>query len=267
MLSKRVMSAIIGLPILFLSVLISLRIFYIALCIITVIGLYEYFCAVDRASSKPMKYMGILSGLLLLLLIMDKTNHHLIAPFITLIIFILLAIPVFNRMYNFTGAGITIVGIFYVPLFFGYLYLIRAIPATGVYLIWFVFIISFLSDTFAYFIGRSFGKTKLCPKVSPKKTVEGAVGGIVASTIGCTVYGMVLNSYSITGIPIVHLILMGIIGSIISIIGDLAASSIKRNVGVKDYGNIMPGHGGVLDRFDSILFVAPLIYYYITYVL
>lgn len=267
MLFKRVVSALIGLPILFLSVLISSRVFYIALCFITAIGLFEYFSAAEKGGLKPMKYTGTFAGIMLLILIMDKGNHGLIIPLITLTSFMLLAIPVFNKKHDFASSGVTMLGILYVPLFFGYLYLIRSMPGNGVYLIWFVFIIAFLSDTFAYFIGRKFGKTKLSPRVSPKKTVEGAVGGILASTLGCTIYGIALDAYMIANIPIIHLLVMGVVGSIISIIGDLAASSIKRNVGIKDYGNIMPGHGGVLDRFDSILFVAPLIYYYITYVL
>jgi phosphatidate cytidylyltransferase len=145
--------------------------------------------------------------------------------------------------------------------------MIRSIPGTGVYLVWFVFICSWLTDTFAYFTGRLFGKTKLSPVISPKKTVEGSIGGIVFSTAGCIAYSIYLNSAGIIFIPIVHALIIGFASSIISQIGDLAASAIKRAVGVKDYGKIMPGHGGMLDRFDSILFVAPLIYYYMVYIL
>jgi len=112
-----------------------------------------------------------------------------------------------------------------------------------------------------------FGKTKLCPSISPKKTVEGLIGGIISSCIGCSAYGMYINSIGIAEAPLASYLFLGLIASMVSQIGDLSASAIKRNVGIKDYGKIMPGHGGVLDRFDSILFVSPLIYYYITYII
>lgn len=267
MLDKRVISALIGLPLLFLSVLISLKVFYYALLAITFIGLYEYFSSIEKANIKPMKYWGIFMGLLLYIFIADSRLHSFIFPLITISVMILLSLPIFDRRYNFIGAGAALIGAFYVPVLFSYLYLIRSIPGTGIYLIWFVFIISWFSDTAAYYTGRAFGKTKLCPEVSPKKTVEGAVGGLLGSTIGCIIYGYILKIFTAINIPITHLIIIGLAGSIISMLGDLSASSIKRNAGVKDYGNIMPGHGGVLDRFDSILFVAPLIYYYIAYIL
>lgn len=265
MLEKRVISALVALPLLFLAVLLSLKVFYIAVFIITAIGLYEYFSAANKGNIKPMKNTGIIFGLVLLFLIISQNTQNIIIPAITLSVLIFLSVPIFDRRYSFIGAGITIIGVLYVPLLFGYLCLLRAIPDKGVYLIWFVFIVSWISDTFAYFTGRLFGKTKLCPEVSPKKTVEGAIGGIIFSIIVCVIYGIILNSHALINMPLIHLVVMGALGSIVSMLGDLAASSIKRNVGIKDYGNIMPGHGGVLDRFDSILFAAPLIYYYITY--
>lgn len=267
MFDKRVVSAVVTLPLLFAVVILGGYFFFGGICILTFIGLVEYFNAVGNGNIKPMKFIGTLSGLLLILLVFNKDTMNMLMPVITLIILTLLSIPIFSSKYNFLGAGATIIGILYIPLFFGYIYLIRNIPNTGLYFVWFVFILSWVSDTFAYFIGKRFGKTKLSPVISPKKTVEGAVGGIIAGTLGCIAYGLILSSFNILNIPIIHLIIMGVLGSLISEVGDLAASSIKRNVGVKDYGKILPGHGGVLDRFDSILFVAPLIYYYITFYL
>lgn len=264
MLNKRIISALVALPLLFAAVILGKYIFFAGICILTIAGLYEYFKAVSNGGVKPMKLVGHALGIILLFFILNNTDISIITPVITLDILILLSIPIFNQKYNFLSAGATIIGILYIPLFFSYLYLIRSIHGVGLYLVWFVFISSWFSDTFAYFTGRVLGKIKLCPTISPKKTVEGSIGGIISSIMGCIVYGMVLNRLSILNIPILHLAIMGLLGSILSQLGDLAASSIKRNVGIKDYGNIMPGHGGVLDRFDSILFVAPLIYYYIT---
>ncbi|KPU43912.1 phosphatidate cytidylyltransferase [Oxobacter pfennigii] len=266
MLLKRILSAVIALPILFAAVLINVNIFFVALLIVTGIALYEYFNAVCSSNIKPMKVIGISGGLVMVLLLYNSQTRVFAVPYITILTLILLSIPVFSKKYNFWGAGATIVGILYISLFFGYLYLIRAIQGIGVYLIWFVFICSWVTDTSAYFSGMFFGKNKLAPDISPKKTIEGAIGGVVGSCIVCVLYGVFLNMQNIIDIPIFSIIIMGIIGSIISQIGDLAASAIKRNVGIKDYGHIMPGHGGVLDRFDSILFLAPVIYYYIRYV-
>lgn len=267
MLKTRVISAIIMLLLLFAAVIIDIRIFLLSIYLIVLAGLYEYFTAVGSRDLKLMKYMGIICGLLMVYLITNINMNHLIIPYISIVLLTLLSLPVFINKYSFIDAGNTMIGILYIPIFFGYIYLIRAIPDTGIYLIWFVFIISWFSDTFAYFAGRAFGKRKLCPLVSPKKTFEGSLGGIIGSVAGSVIYGIILNKISIINVPLIHLFALGVVGSIISQIGDLAASAIKRNVGIKDYGRIMPGHGGILDRFDSILFVAPLIYYYIIYVL
>lgn len=126
--------------------------------------------------------------------------------------------------------------------------------------IWLVYIIAFGTDTFAYFVGVFFGKHKLCPHVSPKKTVEGAIGGVLGCTIITVIYFKVLGINNI-----LYTIIFSMFVSAFSIIGDLLASKIKREHGIKDYGNFLPGHGGILDRFDSLLFVAPVVYYFVNY--
>ena len=118
-----------------------------------------------------------------------------------------------------------------------------------------LYLVAFLTDTFAYFTGYLFGKHKLIPKVSPKKTVEGSIGGIIGSTVGCIIFGYLFN------LDMTAMVIIGSIGSIVAQFGDLFASSIKRYVGIKDYGKLIPGHGGVLDRFDSVILVAPFVYY------
>ncbi|MBQ1231770.1 MAG: phosphatidate cytidylyltransferase [Clostridia bacterium] len=120
-----------------------------------------------------------------------------------------------------------------------------------------VFIFAWLTDTFAYFTGVFFGKHKLCPVLSPKKTIEGAVGGVVGCVI-CTVVACVIRIKLGGDVNIIAFIPATIIFSILGMVGDISASYIKRAVGIKDYGNIMPGHGGVIDRFDSVLLIAPV---------
>lgn len=126
--------------------------------------------------------------------------------------------------------------------------------------VWLAYIIAFGTDTFAYFVGVFFGKHKLCPNVSPKKTVEGAIGGILGCLASIVLY------FNILGIKItIYTIIFSIFVSAFSMVGDLLASKIKREHHMKDFGNILPGHGGILDRFDSLLFVAPVVYYFVNY--
>ncbi|MBQ7938188.1 MAG: CDP-archaeol synthase [Oscillospiraceae bacterium] len=120
--------------------------------------------------------------------------------------------------------------------------------------------VAWLNDTCAYFSGYFFGKRKLCPTISPKKTVEGAIGGVFGDVILCCVFAFVFSIITGYAINWVSLVIFLPIGAVAAILGDLCASVIKRQLDIKDYGKIMPGHGGVMDRFDSWLFVAPIIY-------
>lgn len=120
-------------------------------------------------------------------------------------------------------------------------------------------IAAFLSDAFALFAGILFGKHKLAPELSPKKTVEGSVGGLFGAVLGMTIYGLIMGLWFHFQVNYPLLILYGLLGSAVAQLGDLAFSYIKRQYGLKDFGNILPGHGGILDRFDSVIFCAPFI--------
>ena len=148
----------------------------------------------------------------------------------------------------------------YAPVNMSFVYLLRLRPY-GKYLAWVPFI-AWVCDTCAYFAGRTFGKHKLVPVLSPKKTVEGAIGGVIGSVAVGAIFGYLLYRNENKNINIVYmLMLITFIGSIIAQLGDLLASGIKRDHGIKDYGNIIPGHGGIMDRFDSVIFVIPCIYF------
>lgn len=152
-------------------------------------------------------------------------------------------------------------GVFYVGSAFGALILLRE-SYLGQYLYLLAILIPIISDTFAYFTGVFFGKHKLIPDVSPKKTVEGSVGGILFSGIGCIVFAVVLlrmNGYGLQLWQYAGVFVAGCLIAMLSQVGDLLASLIKRRYGIKDYGKLFPGHGGVLDRLDSILITSPLI--------
>ena len=142
--------------------------------------------------------------------------------------------------------------------------LLRRQGDAGVYLYGLIFIGAWMTDTGAYFVGVLFGKHKLIPKVSPKKTIEGAFGGILGCIVGFVLYGFIIQSICDVKVNYVAMIVLATVIAVVSQFGDLVASYIKREREIKDFGFIFPGHGGVLDRFDSIIAVAPTIYF-ITY--
>lgn len=149
-----------------------------------------------------------------------------------------------------------------IPYSFGTL-IYMSMLSHGVFLIVITLCAAWLADSGAYFAGTFFGKTKLCPKISPKKTVEGLVGGVLSNGLILLVIGFAYSAWKDVSLNYVMLFVCGLLAALIGVLGDLTASEIKRQCGIKDYGNLMPGHGGVMDRFDSVLLVAPFMYYMI----
>lgn len=152
-------------------------------------------------------------------------------------------------------------GLFYVSVMLSYIYQTRML-SDGLFVVWLIFIASWGSDTAAYCVGMLIGKHKFAPKLSPKKSVEGAIGGVVGAVLIGTAYGWIVQllcGYT-ERTKVIMCVICGL-GSVLAQLGDLAASAIKRNKDVKDYGKLIPGHGGVLDRFDSVIFTAPVIFY------
>lgn len=155
-------------------------------------------------------------------------------------------------------------GLFYVAFMLSYVYQIRMLEQ-GAYLVWLVFLCSWGCDTSAYCVGMTLGKHKLAPVLSPKKSIEGAVGGVVGAALLGAVYAVAINHFaSGANADAVQYAIICAVGAVISQVGDLAASAIKRNHDIKDYGKLIPGHGGILDRFDSVIITAPIIFYMAT---
>ena len=151
----------------------------------------------------------------------------------------------------------------YGPVMLSFLYLTRMGFSMGKYLVWFIFLCSWGSDTCAYAVGVLIGKHKMTPKLSPKKSVEGAIGGIVGAALLFALYVYLIEQrlgLAQFGISTVGAMILGAVGALVSMVGDLAASAIKRDYGIKDYGRLIPGHGGIMDRFDSVIIAAPLIF-------
>lgn len=158
-------------------------------------------------------------------------------------------------------------GVFYVAVMLSCIYETRSLEG-GKYLVWLIFLCSWGCDTCAYCVGVLIGKHKMAPVLSPKKSWEGAVGGVVGAALLTLIYCFVFQgSMGSTNRDIIMLCMICAIGAIISMIGDLTASAIKRNYDIKDYGRLIPGHGGILDRFDSVIFTAPIIYYLALYLI
>lgn len=181
---------------------------------------------------------------------------------ITLTIVAILFVYVFTfPKYEANQIMAAIFSFIYAPIMLAYLYLTRNLE-NGIYIVWLIFISSWICDTCAYVVGMAVGKHKLAPVLSPKKSIEGGIGGIVGAALVGLIYALILKRIGVSHGNLLWVFpVISAIGAMISQVGDLAASAIKRNFGIKDYGRLIPGHGGIMDRFDSVIFTAPMIYY------
>lgn len=234
--------------------------------ILSLVGMYELYNVMrHNGENHPINTIGYALCIIYYITLDKSINTQLVFFIVILTLFILLCMPVLDLGYNFIDVSLTIFAFLYASVFFSFIVLVSN-KEHGNYFVWIIFIASWLCDTAAYYTGKYFGKNKLCPKISPKKTIEGSIGGIIGSVIGCLFFGIFINSRGII-IPLYHYIILGFICGVFGQFGDLTASSIKRHAGVKDYSNLIPGHGGILDRFDSILFSSVIVYYYLTFVM
>ncbi len=157
----------------------------------------------------------------------------------------------------FETVAVTVLAGAVIPYFFTALVRLHGLPQGRFYIL-LPFVIAFLSDTGAYFAGRAFGKRKLAPNISPNKTIEGVYGGVIGAVLGVFIYCLVLQLAFDFSVKYLYVPIYGILGSLGAVFGDLSFSAVKRQAGIKDYGNLIPGHGGILDRFDSMIIVAPI---------
>ena len=233
---------------------------------VSVIGLYEFYKALNVSTS--IAVIGYIATATIYLDFLQKEifetksiSSLLMKAIIAFFVYMGLYVIKFPK-YKFTDIVWGFVGIVYIPVMISFFYTTRELP-NGIYFVWLIFVTSWGSDTFAYCVGKLFGKHKLAPVLSPKKSIEGFIGGIIGSMLLCyIIYGIIFSSQlDITPQSLFVLISFAGLCSVISVIGDLTASAIKRENNIKDYGNIIPGHGGVMDRFDSVIFTAPIVYY------
>lgn len=198
----------------------------------------------------------VLDGVLLF----DRPQMAEAVLVVALLLFMVIYVVTYPK-YSVKEVCLAYTGFVYTAVLLSFLYRIR-MEDGGILLYWMVFVGAWGSDTCAYCIGCLLGKHKAFPKLSPKKSVEGCIGGVVGAAMISGIYAVSISRFAgETEVSVVWFAIMGAAASLVSQIGDLAASAMKRNYERKDYGTLIPGHGGILDRFDSIIFTAPLIYY------
>ena len=229
-------------------------------CATALVGMYELYQTekIQKTLLGVVGYIG--AGVYYLGLRFAKIDTRVFLICLALMALYIVYVWVFPK-YNFHNVAIAFIGVVYVAVFLSYLYQIRMLPQ-GHWLVWLIIIGSWGCDTCAYCVGMLIGKRPLTPKLSPKKSQEGAVGGVVGAALIGGIYGSVMSSRTNDSVHRVwQFALICAITAVISQFGDLAASGIKRDHGLKDYGHLIPGHGGILDRFDSVIFISPVVYY------
>lgn len=263
----RLISGILLLAFTFITMFFGGQLLLVTLFMISLLGLYELY-KVMKFESTPLAYVGYVAAFIWYINIDTKQSplFNINVPelmVLSIAVVALLLVFVMNyTKYSANQLFSAIFGIFYIPVMISFIFKTRETIAFGQWLAWMVYVSSWGSDTCAYAVGRLFGKHKLSPVISPNKSIEGSIGGVLGSALIGIIFGLIMTYY--TGKSenlIIIFAVIGGMGSIISQIGDLAASGIKRNYDIKDYGNLIPGHGGILDRYDSIIITSPIVYY------
>lgn len=262
MLKKRIITAI------FIVVYIGLMIYFggwfynLSVLIFAFIGMHEIYAALHKGGYNPVTTIGYLFILIFYFFLRSEKD---LGRILTIILATItsLSIPVFNPKVSPLDSALTILSFIYPGIISLCLIFLKSnCELYGNYLVILTFLTTWASDTFAYLIGSKFGKIKLNPAISPKKTIEGSIGGLVGSTVAGLIIGLFYNNYFSIDLALIHYTIIGLLAGIFGQLGDLTASCIKRFCNVKDFGKILPGHGGIMDRFDSILFTLPIVFTY-----
>ncbi len=272
---QRIMTAIVAIPIALLLICLGGWFYSVGVAVLALVGWQEFYRMLINRDAKLYYVTGGLSVIgLVLSAAVDKAHYSVPILAIAILAIMLEALYNYKNGQWVTSVALTSFGVLYVGLLFSHFILLRQLPGTpvpimshfildrGEALLWVVLLGTWASDTFAYFIGVAIGSHKLIPAVSPKKSVEGAVAGFVGSIAVVMALGVKWLNY-----PAERMVGLALIIALFAPLGDLVESILKRNCEIKDSGNFFPGHGGVLDRCDSLLFAIPLAYYYIILVL
>jgi phosphatidate cytidylyltransferase len=265
MLKQRVITAAVGVPLVILAIWFGdpWPWFTLLIAAAALAGTYEFYHIANFDRREPLIYLGLLWSLALVL-----SPHYRNPDFLPIVITAAMLISLIclllrpSREKAFRDWAWTIVGALYVGWMLSYWLNLRGL-ADGRNWVYLAMLTTFANDTGAFFIGRARGKHKLAPAISPAKTWEGAIGGLISSILAAIVIALVLNLISPFAFKYWQIILLGFLVSLFAQLGDLVESLLKRNMEVKESGNLLPGHGGILDRFDSLIFVGAVVYYYV----
>jgi phosphatidate cytidylyltransferase len=264
---KRILTALVALPILLATVWVETPYYFAAIAAIAaLLALYEFYSLASKVGCRPLNVLGYVAALVVMGAFVFYPPVWIVAAlaFLTIISLSAEIARAEDMTRSLASVSATVFGVIYTALLTGYLIGVRmtldteATPRLAAKLLTTFFAMVMMTDTGAYYTGRTIGRHKLAPRVSPGKTIEGSVGGFIAASLA----GLVCKLIFFPSMPIWHALALGAVIGIVGQVGDLAESMLKRGSEVKDSGNIFPGHGGMLDRVDSILFCAPIIYYY-----
>ena len=227
---------------------------------ISLIGLFELYRTVGMEKTLP-AVVGYISSIVIDILILDNYYEHLLMWLIFTLMVLMACYVIAFPKFDSNQMLMLFFGLIYVTVMLSFVFKVRFVK-DGILLVWLIFIGAWGSDTCAYCVGKLIGKHKMPSKLSPNKTIEGCVGGIIGAALLGFIFAVIFfkDKNIWWELPII-----GAASSVISQIGDLTASAIKRNHDIKDYGKLIPGHGGILDRFDSIICTAPIVYYLVAY--
>ena len=257
----RIISGLVLLPVAIFVIVTGGAALRAVLALISIIGMSELYKAVNGKHSPEniLSYAAVLTYYFFL----DRMSTEVLMIIVGLyIVSNLVCLVVMHSKITPLNFMVNVFGFFYIAFLLSGIYFTRSYTQ-GRYLVWLIFISAWACDTFAYFTGRLIGKRKLASVLSPKKTVEGAIGGTLGAALTAALFAYLLTLFSgmvyETNVILIYALLGGV-GAVFAQIGDLTASAIKRHTGIKDYGRIIPGHGGVLDRFDSVICTAPMVY-------
>ncbi|MCD6154100.1 MAG: phosphatidate cytidylyltransferase [Syntrophobacterales bacterium] len=262
---KRWITGIAVAPVLFAVIYFSTEfIFAVIITLLILGGVVEYNNMVFNKGDHWEKCEGIVIGILIPLAAYFGDIQLMFATvtFAVIVVFLLFLFRLKNHLFDISSITKVVFGLFYIPVMLSYFVLTRHFE-NGIQWIFFVIILTFSGDISAFYVGKSLGKRKLMPLVSAGKTVEGTLGLIVGSIAGCIIFKLIF----FRELPLLHSALLGFMGGVLGQLGDLCESVIKRTFMIKDSGFLLPGHGGVLDRLDSFIFIIPFVYYYHLFVI
>lgn len=264
---ERLLTALVAVPVIFACTYFGGLWFFALVAVIAVISINEFYNLMKKKGFSPYYTLGNIFSLGIIVFVHNTINHPNWEPASAAILTaaviccFLAGIFIKRSAHATANISITLLGVLYIGWLFGYLVLLRALTLHGEFLFLLMFAI-WTADTLAYFVGKSFGRRQLSPYISPKKTIEGAVAGLAGAVMAAVIFGAAYEQ-ALYPANLAHYIIIGIFVGIVAQLSDLSESLVKRDAGAKDSSNIVPGHGGVLDRMDSFIFTAPLLYYYV----